>query len=189
LALSVPFGLTACGGDDGAATTTTAKPATTATTSKTATPKVSDAWARTAAAGGNGAVYLTLSGDGTANALISASVPSDLAEKVELHETVSGATTGDATTSSMAGAAETTTTAQMGAGDSGSTAPGGSMMKMQKVDRIEVPASGAVKLEPGGYHVMMFGLKQRLAVGDTVPVTLTFAEGGEVTVDAPVREM
>ncbi len=191
LALSVPVGLTACSSDDDAATTTTEKTDTTAKADASPVPKVTDPWARTATAGGNGAIYMTINGDGIANALVAASVPADLAEKVEIHETVDGASSGEGSASSMDGADETTTTAMMGSGEAGSssTVPGGGMMKMQKVDEIAVPADGMVKLELGGYHVMLFGLKKDLVVGDTVTVTLTFSEGGELTVDAPVREM
>ena len=55
------------------------------------------------------------------------------------------------------------------------------------VDRIEVPAGGSVALEPGGFHLMMLGLTETPAVGDTVELLLTFQEGGEVTVQAEVR--
>ena len=58
---------------------------------------------------------------------------------------------------------------------------------MGPVDRIEVPANGSVALEPGGYHLMLLGLTQLPAVGDTVELRLTFQEGGEVTVQAEVR--
>jgi copper(I)-binding protein len=58
---------------------------------------------------------------------------------------------------------------------------------MGPVDRIEVPAGGTVALEPGGYHLMLLGLTELPAVGDTVELRLTFQEGGEVTVQAEVR--
>ena len=58
---------------------------------------------------------------------------------------------------------------------------------MEPVDRIEVPAGGSVALEPGGFHLMLLGLTETPAVGDTVELRLTFQEGGEVTVQAEVR--
>lgn len=61
-------------------------------------------------------------------------------------------------------------------------------MKMQEVDRIEIPAGGSVELEPGGYHVMLMKLARPIAAGDRVPVTLTFERAGEVTADALARE-
>lgn len=61
------------------------------------------------------------------------------------------------------------------------------MMMMRPVEGgIDVPANGAAELKPGGLHVMMLGLKQPLVEGETIPVTLTFAHAGSVTVDVPV---
>ena len=57
---------------------------------------------------------------------------------------------------------------------------------MQPVDSIAIPAGETVKLEPGGYHVMLMGLKQELKAGDTVTITLTFESGTEITADFPV---
>ena len=34
---------------------------------------------------------------------------------------------------------------------------------------------------PGGYRIMLMGLKRALAAGTRFPVTLTFAEGRQVT--------
>ena len=48
------------------------------------------------------------------------------------------------------------------------------VMKMFPVDGIDVSAGKTVKLAPGGYHVMMMGLKQQMKPGDRVPLTLTF---------------
>ena len=48
------------------------------------------------------------------------------------------------------------------------------VMKMFPVDGIDVPAGKTVKLAPGGYHVMMMGLKQQMKPGERVPLTLTF---------------
>lgn len=55
-------------------------------------------------------------------------------------------------------------------------------------DGLEVPAGGSVQLQPGGYHVMMMDVTADWQVGDAVPVTLTFSDGGSVTVQATVRE-
>jgi copper(I)-binding protein len=48
------------------------------------------------------------------------------------------------------------------------------VMRMRAVGSIALPAGKTVKLEPGGYHVMLMGLKQPLNTGDTVPLTLVF---------------
>ncbi len=67
----------------------------------------------------------------------------------------------------------------------------GGVMKMRQVGRIGLPAGKAVKLAPGGLHLMLFDLKQPLKPGSKVPLTLTVeAAGGTrtaVKVDAEVR--
>jgi Uncharacterized protein conserved in bacteria len=61
------------------------------------------------------------------------------------------------------------------------------MMAMSPVDRIDVEPGGTVKLEPGGYHLMLMGVTQMPAVGQTAELTLTFEKAGEVVVQAEVR--
>ena len=64
----------------------------------------------------------------------------------------------------------------------------GDVMQMREVQGgVAIPAHGAIKLAPGGYHLMFTGLKRPLAKGETVKVTLTFAHAGAVAVDFPVR--
>ena len=66
----------------------------------------------------------------------------------------------------------------------------GDIMKMRPA-QLELPAGRAVELKPGGYHLMLQGLKQPLAAGSTVPLTLVFrdAKGAERKMDlqVPVR--
>ncbi|HSJ46939.1 MAG TPA: copper chaperone PCu(A)C [Euzebyales bacterium] len=59
-------------------------------------------------------------------------------------------------------------------------------MSMQEVDGIDIPAGGDAVLEPGGLHVMLIGVTQDLAEGDTLDLTLTFDNAGEQTVSAEV---
>jgi len=47
------------------------------------------------------------------------------------------------------------------------------VMKMRPLERIELPAGTAVKLAPGGLHVMLIDLKQPLQRGEKAPLTLT----------------
>lgn len=63
----------------------------------------------------------------------------------------------------------------------------GEVMRMRPVPAIEIPPGGAVKLEPGGYHLMLIGLAVPLKQGETVPVTLRFEHAGEVTVQLHVE--
>ena len=64
----------------------------------------------------------------------------------------------------------------------------GDMAGMHPVEAIPVPAGGSVTLEPGGYHVMLIGLKQELQTGQMITLTLTFEKAGQITVQAEVRE-
>jgi copper(I)-binding protein len=59
---------------------------------------------------------------------------------------------------------------------------------MKEVDMIDLPAGEAVQLKPGGYHVMLMKLKAPITKGMTVPVTLTFEQAGQVTVDAVAKD-
>lgn len=63
----------------------------------------------------------------------------------------------------------------------------GGVMKMRKVERIEVPAHGSVDLKPGGLHVMLIGLKAPLAEGQSFPLVLTFAKAGAVETTVTVE--
>jgi copper(I)-binding protein len=65
----------------------------------------------------------------------------------------------------------------------------GGMMRMRQVEKIDLPAGKDVSLKPGGLHVMLIGLKQNLTPGENVPITLKFADGSELMVDAPVRKL
>lgn len=61
------------------------------------------------------------------------------------------------------------------------------VMKMVHVEEgFVIPAKGTHLLARGGDHVMFLGLKQPLAHGDVVQVTLTFERSGDVVVDIPV---
>jgi len=69
----------------------------------------------------------------------------------------------------------------------------GGVMKMRAVDKLALPAGKPVQLKPGSYHVMLMGITEPLAEGQTVPVTLTFVgkDGKKTTqeVKAPVKAL
>lgn len=69
----------------------------------------------------------------------------------------------------------------------------GQTMRMQKADGIDLPAGQTVNLGAGGYHVMLFDLKQQLKEGEQVPLTLTFVGADKkrenVTVQVPVKPL
>ena len=68
-----------------------------------------------------------------------------------------------------------------------STSMAGGIMRMRSVEAVDVPAGSAVKLEPGGNHVMLSGLKSPLAAGSTIPLELKFERSGDKKVEAAVR--
>ena len=63
------------------------------------------------------------------------------------------------------------------------------VMRMRPVEGIDIPAKGSVELKPGGYHIMLLNVKKALQPGDKLSLTLTFASGKNVTVEADVRAM
>jgi copper(I)-binding protein len=56
------------------------------------------------------------------------------------------------------------------------------IMKMRPLSAIDVKANSTVTLAPGGMHVMLIGLKQRLKEGQSFPMTLTFEKAGTLHV-------
>lgn len=64
----------------------------------------------------------------------------------------------------------------------------GRKMSMRPVDAIDIPAGGSVTLKPGGFHIMLIGLKRDLKVGDTFEVVLRFEKAGPITVQSHVRQ-
>lgn len=60
------------------------------------------------------------------------------------------------------------------------------MMRMRRIDRLEVPAGKTMTLEPGGMHLMLFDI-ETAAAGNHVPVTLTFDDGWQIEARFPVR--
>jgi copper(I)-binding protein len=62
------------------------------------------------------------------------------------------------------------------------------VMKMRPVMSLVVEPGKPVRLAPGGYHIMLTGLKQALKQGDSFPVTLSFAKAGQVTATVTVEK-
>lgn len=54
---------------------------------------------------------------------------------------------------------------------------------------IPIPAGQTVRLAPGGYHGMLMDLTGALKEGDSFPVTLSFRDGGDVTMDVDVLSL
>jgi len=62
------------------------------------------------------------------------------------------------------------------------------LMQMTPVAQVVIPAKGKTSFDPNGLHLMLFGLKTRPAVGDTINVTLKLDDGTTVPVTATVRK-
>ena len=69
----------------------------------------------------------------------------------------------------------------------------GDLMKMRLVPRLPLPAGKPVVLKPGGYHLMLYDLKQQLQEGTRVPIRLEFESAGgrrdSVEIQAEVRPL
>lgn len=62
------------------------------------------------------------------------------------------------------------------------------VMKMYQVPKIDIKANSSTVLKPGGFHVMLLGLKQKpLKVGEKVDITLVFSNGEKIAVSAAVK--
>lgn len=60
------------------------------------------------------------------------------------------------------------------------------VMTMSPVPVLEIPAGGKATLAPGGYHVMLMGLKAPLKEGQSFPLTLTFERAGTIEVEVKI---
>ena len=58
--------------------------------------------------------------------------------------------------------------------------------RMVHRETLDLPAGEAVNFAPGGMHLMLMGLSEKLVEGTTFPLTLHFEAAGEVTVNVPV---
>jgi periplasmic copper chaperone A len=65
----------------------------------------------------------------------------------------------------------------------------GGQSRMRPHEQLIIAPGETVKLEPGGLHVMLHGLTQPMAVGQSVPLVLLLDGGSTVQVAAPVRPL
>ena len=62
------------------------------------------------------------------------------------------------------------------------------VMKMRRIDGVDVPGGGHAELLPGGHHLMIFGLKHHAKEGETIPVTVVFENAGSLELELDVRK-
>ena len=60
---------------------------------------------------------------------------------------------------------------------------------MSPAGLVEIPAKDAVKLAPGGLHIMLIGLQRALVEGERFPMTLIFEKAGRVNVSVPIYSL
>lgn len=119
-----------------------------------------DVWARAASEGHMSAVYMQIANEGTRDAAIVAAY-SDVAERVEVHETI------------MEISMENGRISQT--------------MRMEEIERLDIPAGTAVELKPGGLHIMLITLTRDIESGDRIQLELELSDGRRLAMDVPVR--
>ena len=62
------------------------------------------------------------------------------------------------------------------------------VMRMRPTGPLTLEPGEMITLKPGGFHVMLLGLKEPLKTGERLPLTLTFEKAGAMTVEATVTK-
>lgn len=62
------------------------------------------------------------------------------------------------------------------------------VMEMTRQESIALPVDVDLELKPGGYHIMLIGLKQELKAGDEIALTLHFMIHEDIVLNVPVME-
>ncbi|NYT42889.1 copper chaperone PCu(A)C [Sphingomonas sp. R-74633] len=60
------------------------------------------------------------------------------------------------------------------------------MMQMAPLKDVAVPAGGKLEFAPGGRHVMLFSIGPAVKPGQKIPLTLSFASGKALRLEAKV---
>jgi len=64
------------------------------------------------------------------------------------------------------------------------------VMQMREIPGgLLLTAGSTVTMAPGGYHLMLIGLKSPLVEGSNIPIKLTFEKAGTIELEIPVRAM
>lgn len=62
----------------------------------------------------------------------------------------------------------------------------GGVMKMRRVDGVDVAPGTPLAMQPGGLHIMFSGLKKPFVEGEKLSLTLVFKNAGRVDVEVDV---
>lgn len=61
------------------------------------------------------------------------------------------------------------------------------IMRMRRIQGLDLPAGRTTELKPGGYHLMLMDLKAPVKAGDAVRLTLTFEDASQKTFTQEVQ--
>ncbi|MFH1762810.1 MAG: copper chaperone PCu(A)C [Gemmatimonadota bacterium] len=61
------------------------------------------------------------------------------------------------------------------------------VMRMQRVDGLDIRPGEPVELKPGGVHIMLLGLTRSLVEGEEIDLTLHLLRSDDLVVSVPVR--
>jgi periplasmic copper chaperone A len=127
---------------------------------------VSAAWARPTPEGAtNGVVYFTIASP-VDDSITDVEVSADIAGAATVHDSVEGGADGDHE----------------------SHGGGGGAVTMTEAGRVDVGAGDTVTFEPGGLHVMLTELPDRLVEGDRFPITIVMDRAGRVDIEVVVAD-
>lgn len=65
----------------------------------------------------------------------------------------------------------------------------GDVMKMMRVDAVDIPAGETALLAPGGFHIMLFQAVEAHKLGEEYPLELVFEKAGSVEVMVKVQKI
>ena len=85
-----------------------------------------------------------------------------------------------------AGAAPDTLIGMSGPDPSAARLMGTTSGRMEMLPPLVINPGEPVVMQPGGMHIMLSGLTGEYKIGDTLPLTLTFARAGQIRIPAPV---
>lgn len=63
----------------------------------------------------------------------------------------------------------------------------GDVMKMRKIEALDIPDGTSRVLKPGGDHLMLMDLAAPIKEGDSVALKLVFEKAGEIAIEASVE--
>ncbi|MBS1200162.1 MAG: hypothetical protein H6R27_840 [Proteobacteria bacterium] len=62
----------------------------------------------------------------------------------------------------------------------------GDVVRMRRIEPLDIGAGERVAFEPGGRHLMLMGLQAPLVQGSRIAITLEFEKAGRISVEADV---